>query len=127
MEASITRQQGTQLETVIIFTTRMEELAHFYEEALDIGPYKRSLQHLGCHVGSVYLGFDQVEESGMCKGGVTLWFTVDDIQVTFDRLTQMGAKVRYPPTRKPWGALLAAVYDLDGNMLGLSQREENAD
>jgi len=116
-------EQGTRLETVIIFTEQMEELARFYEEALGIGPFERSPRHLGCQVGAVYLGFDQVDEVDGGKGGVTLWFTVDDIQARFDQLVQMGAEVRYPPTRKPWGALLAAVYDPDGNMLGLSQRQ----
>jgi predicted enzyme related to lactoylglutathione lyase len=54
---------------------------------------------------------------------VTLWFTVDDIQATFDRLVALGARVRYPPSQKPWGGYLACVYDPDGNMLGLSQRQ----
>ena len=117
-------EQGTWLETVIIFTEKMEELAAFYQEALELGPYERSPRHLGCRVGPVYFGFDQVEESQpAANAGATLWFTVDDIHDTFDRLVKMGATVRYPPTEKPWGALLAAVYDPDGNMLGISQRK----
>ena len=115
---------GSLLQTVIIFTERMEELAGFYRDVLDIGPLESSPNHLGVQLGAVYLGFDQVEEvEGQSPGGVTTWFTVDDLQTTFDRAVALGAKVRYPPTRKPWGALLAAVYDLDGNMLGLAQRE----
>jgi len=117
------RDSGTRLDTVIIFTPRMEALASFYRKALDIGPYDQSPGHLGCRVGSVYFGFDQVEEAGQGSDSrITLWFTVDDIEATFERLVGMGAKVRYPPTEKPWGALLAAVYDPDGNLLGLSQR-----
>ena len=115
---------GTVLGTIIIFTERMEELADFYQKALDIGPFERSPNHMGCRVGPVYLGFDQVEETEHeSGGGVTLWFTVDDIQATFDHLVALGAQVRYSPTRKPWGGFLASLYDLDGNMLGLSQRE----
>lgn len=114
--------EGVQLGTVIIFTKRMEKLARFYEEALDIGPYEHSPGHMGCLVGAVYFGFDQVDDLEEGGGGVTLWFTVDDIETTFNRLMQMGARVRYPPKQKPWGALLAAVYDPDGNILGLSQR-----
>jgi len=112
------------LETVIIFTTQMEALAEFYEQALDIGPYESAPNHLGCQVGPVYFGFDQVEKNrkGYAPGSITVWFTVDDIQATFDRLVALGAEVRYPPTQKPWGALLASVEDPDGNILGLSQR-----
>jgi predicted enzyme related to lactoylglutathione lyase len=114
---------GAQFDTAIIFTTRMEEMAHFYEKALGIGPYEHSPQHMGCRIGDFYLGFDQVEEFDPGPGGVSLWFSVENIDDTFTRLVEMGVKVRYPPTRKPWGATLAAVYDLDGNILGLSQRE----
>jgi uncharacterized glyoxalase superfamily protein PhnB len=74
-------------------------------------------------VGPVYFGFDQVEELAVASPNVTLWFTVDDIQATYQRLLALGAQERYPPTEKPWGAVLAAVYDLDGNMVGLSQRQ----
>jgi predicted enzyme related to lactoylglutathione lyase len=117
-------EQGTLLETVIIFTERMEEMASFYQEVLQLGPFESSPSHLGQQVGHVYLGFDQVEGVGASsEAGVTLWFTVDDLQATFERLVSMGARVGYPPTQKPWGALLASVYDPDGNVLGLAQRQ----
>lgn len=128
MEKAQETLQGALLETVIIFTERMEELANFYQDALQLGPFERSPRHMGQQLGHVYLGFDQVEAVQEGPGtGVTLWFTVDDIQATFDRLMAMGARVRYPPTQKPWGALLAAVHDPDGNMLGLSQRSYSAE
>jgi uncharacterized glyoxalase superfamily protein PhnB len=115
-------QRGTSLDTAIIFTSRMEDLADFYQQALQLGPYQRSPGHMGQMVGPVYLGFDQAGGTG-CDGlGVSLWFTVDDIHATFSRLVDLGAEVRYPPQEKPWGALLAAVHDLDGNVLGLAQR-----
>jgi predicted enzyme related to lactoylglutathione lyase len=115
---------NTGLETVIIFTERMEALAEFYRQALHLGEWERSPGHLGQRVGPVYLGFDQVDKAdGAPPRSVTLWFTVNDIQATFDRLVALGAKVRYPPTQKPWGAVLASLYDPDGNLLGLAQRE----
>jgi len=115
---------GAMLETVIIFTERMEALAAFYQEALQLDSYERSPQHMGQQVGPIYLGSDQVDSvKANPPANVTLWFTVDDIQVTYDRAVALGAKVRYPPTRKPWGGFLACVYDPDGNMLGLSQRQ----
>jgi predicted enzyme related to lactoylglutathione lyase len=124
MPGSPDAQGGAALETAIIFTERMEALAAFYQEALQLGPFERSPKHMGQQVGAVYLGFDQIDSlEGNARTGVTLWFTLNDIQATFDRLVALGAKVRYPPTQKPWGGFLACVYDLDGNMLGLSQRD----
>ena len=49
--------RGTLLETVIIFTAQMEELARFYCEALDIGPFEQSPDHMGCRLGDIYFGF----------------------------------------------------------------------
>lgn len=115
-------ERGIRLETAIIFSERMEELAGFYEKALEIGPYQRAPGHAGRQLGEVYLGFDQIDDPTQSPTGVTLWFTVDDLQATFDRMVELGAQVRYPPTRKPWGGYLASLYDPDGNLLGLSQR-----
>jgi predicted enzyme related to lactoylglutathione lyase len=115
---------GTSLDTAIIFTSNMQELAGFYQRGLQLGQYQSSPQHLGQMVGQVYLGFDQIEAADQgSRKAVTLWFTVDDLQSTFDRLVDMGAKVGYPPTAKPWGAVLACVYDPDGNLVGLAQRQ----
>jgi uncharacterized glyoxalase superfamily protein PhnB len=123
MERASRAGAGAALETVIVFSPQMEQLAAFYGEALGIGPFETSPGHLGCQVGPVYIGFDQIDEADWLKGGgVTLWFTVDDIEATFARLVELGATVRYRPTRKVWGPLLASVYDPDGNILGLSQR-----
>lgn len=123
MTTQPTPQTGAQLETIIIFTPHMEELARFYQQVFDLGEYNASPGHLGQQVGPIYLGFDQDDETTTASTGVTLWFTVDDIQSTYDRLIELGARDRYAPTRKPWGAVLAAVYDPDGNMVGLSQRQ----
>lgn len=123
MSSQPDRNQSVQLETVILFTERMEMLARFYQAAFDLGDFNISPDHLGLQIGPVYLGFDQVSEIAPASNTVTLWFTVDDLQETFRRMVELGAKVRYPPQKKPWGAELAAVYDPDGNMVGLSQRQ----
>ena len=115
---------GAALDTAMIFTTRMEELASFYQEGLGLEPFEATgADHLGRQVGPTYLGFDQVDSvAGAPQTAVHLWFTVDDLQETFDRFVALDAEVRYPPTEKPWGGVLAAVHDLDGNIVGLSQR-----
>ena len=115
---------GSRLETVIVFTARMEELADFYGRGLAIGPFERSPGHLGCQLGPVYFGFDQVEETAeSSRSGITIWFTVDDLERTYERLLQLGGQSVSPPTEKPWGATLASVRDPDGNLLGLAQRK----
>ena len=118
------KETGALLETVILFTDRMEELAAFYAEGLGIGPFQSQPRHLGCQLGPLYFGFDQVEGgTGANRSGVTLWFTVDDLDGVYERLLHLGARSVEPPNAKPWGATLASVRDPDGNVLGLSQRK----
>ncbi len=112
------------LDTVIISTPRMQELAKFYQEGLQLNPPQgHSDNHLGFPLEGTYLGFDKVDDAAFeYPGAVSLWFRVDDIEATFNRFKQLGAKVKYPPTKKPWGDVLAALIDPDGNILGLAQR-----
>ncbi len=110
------------IDTAIVFTSRMEELADFYESGLELSNPNHSPGHIGYQVGPVYLGFDQVERDTAPESAVTLWFRVDDIEVTYARFIELGAASVYPPVDKPWGDRLAAVLDIDGNRIGLSQR-----
>ncbi|MFQ5759281.1 MAG: VOC family protein [Candidatus Bathyarchaeia archaeon] len=112
------------LDTVIIQTTRMKELAKFYHQDLQLEvPIPHGDDHLGFQLSGTYLGFDQVDKDrAMHPGAVSLWFRVDSIEAAFERLREIGAEVKYPPTKKPWGDVLAAVQDPDGNIIGLAQR-----
>lgn len=110
------------IDTAIIFTRNMEKLAAFYREGFELGTPNTSPGHMGFGVGQVYLGFDQVDDGFETPGPVTLWFRVNNVQATFDHFVEMGARVRYAPSEKGWGDTLAAIYDPEGNMIGLSQR-----
>ena len=113
------------IDTVIIQTMRMQELVEFYQMGFGLSsPQPFGDDHLGFQLSGVYLGFDQVLEiQGKTPGAVSAWFRVDDLQTTFDRLVALGATIKYAPVEKPWGDQLAAVFDPDGNLIGLSQRQ----
>ena len=114
------------LQTVIIQTSQLTELADFYGRGLELGePAETGGDHLGFPLPNLYLGFDLVDAAPQPSGVVSLWFEVDDIEATFKKFEELGARVKYPPSKKPWGAVLAALYDLDGNVFGLSQRGTN--
>ena len=114
------------LQTVIIQSGQMQAMAEFYAYALELGDaVATGGDHLGYPLPNLYFGFDEVADAPRPSGVVSLWFEVDDIQVTFKRFEKIGAQVSYPPTEKPWGAVLAALYDPDGNLFGISQRGKN--
>ncbi len=110
------------IDTAVVFTVRMEELAAFYAAGFGLAEPNHSPGHIGYQVGPVYLGFDQVDRADHEESAVTLWFRVDDLDATYARFVELGALSVYPPVDKPWGDRLAAVLDLDGNRIGLSQR-----
>jgi predicted enzyme related to lactoylglutathione lyase len=114
------------LQTVIMQTGQIAKMAEFYGGGLQLGEASATGQdHLGFVLPNLYFGFDQVEDASDPCGVISLWFEVEDIEATFTRFEELGAKVSYPPTKKPWGAVLAALYDPDGNWFGLSQRGLN--
>jgi predicted enzyme related to lactoylglutathione lyase len=118
---------NTILHTVIIKTTKMTEMAEFYRRGLELSEaVPTGSNHLGFEMSNIYFGFDLVEEASDPTGSVSLWFEVDDIEATFNRFEQLGARIGYPPSQKPWGAYLAALYDLDGNTFGLAQRKKDS-
>jgi catechol 2,3-dioxygenase-like lactoylglutathione lyase family enzyme len=124
------------IHTVIIQTTRIKEMAAFYGQGLGLGePVATGGDHLGFPLRNVYFGIDLVEQSPAATGVISLWFEVEDIEATFNQLKDIeatfslfersGAVVKYPPSKKPWGAVLAALHDPDGNIFGLTQRGTN--
>ena len=114
------------LQTVIIQTSQMTEMADFYGHGLELGePAETGGDHLGFPLPNLYFGFDLVDAAPQPSGVVSIWFEVGDIEATFNRFEELGARVKYPPSKKPWGAVLAALYDLDGNVFGLSQPGAN--
>lgn len=114
------------LQTVIIQTVQMQAMAEFYAQGLELGEATATGgDHLGYPLPNLYFGFDKVAEAPVPSGVVSLWFEVEDIQATFTRFEEIGARSSYPPTEKPWGAVLAALYDPDGNLFGISQRGKN--
>jgi predicted enzyme related to lactoylglutathione lyase len=120
---TLSNKTNTTLHTVIIQTSKMEEMATFYGEGLELGEAALTGgNHLGFPLPNTYFGFDLIEDSPEPTGVISLWFEVEDLDETFQRFTELGAEIKYPPSPKPWGAILAALYDPDGNLFGLSQR-----
>lgn len=114
----------TFLHTVIINTKNMRRLADFYRQGLVLGEEQsHGDDHLGWQLPNLYFGFDLVTQDYDYPGAVSLWFAVADLQTTFDRFVALGAPVKYGPTKKPWGAVLAAVFDPDGNVVGLTRQD----
>jgi predicted enzyme related to lactoylglutathione lyase len=114
---------NVKLHTVIILTSQLKAMADFYRKGFGWDePVPTGGNHLGFQLPEIYFGFDLIESAPPPTGVVSLWFEVENLDQSFEKFKTLGAKVKYSPTAKPWGATLAALYDPDGNVFGLAQR-----
>ena len=112
----------TRLDAVLFASPNPEALAEFYQHGFELEPPKwHGKDHLGLNLSNTYLGFDRIKEPAPTStGAVSIWFKVTDIETTFARLVRLGAKIKHAPTKEESpGEILAMVYDLDGNSVGL--------
>ena len=50
---------------------------------------------------------------------ISLAFTVEDIDLEYDKLLAMGVEIIEKPTRRPWGTINMSFYDPDRNIIYL--------
>lgn len=59
------------------------------------------------------------EGAAVGPGGVVMYWHVDDVAATFEKLISMGAREYQPITHREEGFITAAVVDPFGNILGI--------
>jgi|Marorgknorr_s2lv_3_1036020.scaffolds.fasta_scaffold00623_12 predicted enzyme related to lactoylglutathione lyase len=67
-------------------------------------------------------GDDQVELIGRHTG---IGLIAEDIHITYEQMRAAGVEFEMPPTRQPWGGMLALFKDPDGNIFYLDQIPED--
>ena len=102
-------ETGPALDTIIVYTTRIDELTDFYRRGFDLPEPEVAPRHRGWRVGAVYFRLDEVETAPATPGAVRMWFRVDDLDATFARLQELGAQPHSQPRDMPWGDRLASV------------------
>jgi predicted enzyme related to lactoylglutathione lyase len=118
------------LTTVVFWTDDVDAAAKWYSEFLGIEPY---FEALGPDGRAAYREFrigDTEDEFGLIDsryspskatepGGAIVYWHVDDLQATVERLLAMGAKEYQPITNRGEGFVTASVVDPWGNVLGV--------
>lgn len=113
------------LTTVSFWAADLEAAKKWYAELLGITPYfERSgyaefricdYQH---ELGLIDSRYAPGGMTGPAGGAVVYWH-VDDVTATFEKLLSMGAKEYEPPTERGEGFITASVVDPFGNILGI--------
>jgi len=113
------------LTTVSFFATEHEKAVKWYSDFLETEPYFNMPGYSEFRIGDYQheLGiidskFAPENMSIKPTGAVVFWH-VDNLQVTLDRLLSMGAKEFAPITDRSEGFITASVVDPFGNILGI--------
>jgi predicted enzyme related to lactoylglutathione lyase len=110
--------------TISYWAADLEAAKHWYVELLGTEPYFHrpgycefrigDYQHELGLIDSKYAPFDT-----QAPAGAIIYWHVDDVNATFDRLLSMGAKQLEAPRDRGAGFITASVVDPFGNILGI--------
>ncbi|MFI8308347.1 VOC family protein [Streptomyces sp. NPDC085927] len=117
--------------TVTFFADDMDAATEWYTEFLGRPPYYEVLDDRGEPGYREFRLGDQEQELGLIHtrhapgspsggpGGAVVFWHVDDVQGTLEKLMSMGAEVYEPLTERDEGFVTASVVDPFGNILGI--------
>lgn len=104
------------LAEVCFETNDVIRLADFYRRLLHIEEESEDEVHQLITGGQVSI---TVYNDGTVKNNqnknITLAFTVEDVDLEYERLLRMGITIIEPPTTRPWGARNMHFNDPEGN------------
>src|SRR5690348_5947091 len=112
--------------TISYWAADLEAAKRWYAELLGIEPYFQRPGYCEFRIGdyqhelglieSKYAPFDT---QAQVPAGAVMYWHVDDVNATFDRLLSMGAKQLQPPLDRGQGYITASAVDPLGNILGI--------
>ena len=114
------------LYAVRIFTYQWEEAVQFYRDTLGLEEtfISEEFGWAQYRVGGAQFGVERCDPQDpetltLVGRFVGASLEVDDIQSVYEDLSSRGVVFTEPPTRQPWGGILAHFEDPDGNVLTL--------
>ena len=112
------------LTTVSFWTADLEAAKTWYTDLLGTGPYFERPGYAEFRLGDYQHELGLIDSryapagSAAGPGGAVVYWHVDDVSATLERLLSMGAKEYQPLTDRGAGFVTAAVTDPFGNVLG---------
>lgn len=103
---------------VSLNTNNVIALANFYKQlfGIDNSSDDEIHQALICEETQLTIYNDGSHKNNNNQN-ISLAFTVDDIEVEYQKLLAMGVEIIEKPTQRPWGTINMSFYDLDRNMI----------
>jgi predicted enzyme related to lactoylglutathione lyase len=120
---------GTQtlrgLATISFFAADLEAAKQWYAELLGIAPYFERPGYIEFRLGDYQHELGVIDSRYAPHGpvddpaGAVVYWHVDDVTATLEKLLSMGATAHEPPIERGAGFITASVVDPFGNILGI--------
>lgn len=108
------------LRTALYHVTDLDQAKEWYRRVLAIDPYFDEPFYVGFNVGGFELGLDPDPAAGSPgRGGVAVYWGVEDAEAAFARLLGLGAREHSAVHDVGGGIKVAAVLDPFGNVFGI--------
>ncbi|MHA1989660.1 MAG: VOC family protein [Candidatus Hodarchaeales archaeon] len=116
----------SRIEAVMLESSNPERLLEFYQSAFNITEMKwLNENHVGFNFSNAYFAIDRIKTPDKGRGRTAIWFKVKNVRKTYQKFVLLGGEEIIPPSHhKDVKTILAKIYDLDKNIIGLIQEEE---
>ncbi|MFD7550723.1 VOC family protein [Streptomyces sp. NPDC059578] len=121
------------LTTVSFWADDLAAAKRWYAELLDVEPYFERPGYAEFRLGDYQHELGLIdrryapEGAGTGPGGAVVYWHVDDVRATLDRLLALGAQEYEPLTERGPGFVTASVTDPFGNVLGVMYNQHYLD
>jgi predicted enzyme related to lactoylglutathione lyase len=107
--------------SITLCVSDIEQSSRFYEQTLGLNKKYVYSSYVGFQCGSVEIGLRPKENLHIGKNGVSIQFSVDNVDEAYNKLKDKGVKFAVKPHDEPWGGRQARFQDPDGNVLELTE------
>lgn len=106
------------LSEVCIETNNVIQTANFYRAIMNVQPDENCNDEVHQFItteGVTLTVYNDGRQKNNNNQNISIAFTVDDVDVEYERLKKLGIPIIDPPTVRPWGTKNMHFCDPDGN------------
>ena len=103
---------------VNVFVSDFQRAVAFYKDilGLSLNQSDEDFGYASFNTGSISFAIAKTDDPALLGRHTGVGFIVNDIDSTYATLLERGVDFEMPPTKQPWGGVLALFKDPDGNI-----------
>ena len=104
-----------------MFVSDLERSVRFYTEVLGfrVKQVEKQFGYAAFEGGNISFALAETDDATLVGRHTGIGLIVDNIDTVYQALITKGVTFEMPPTKQPWGGILALLKDPDGNIFYL--------